>query len=170
MDQGVSTILFSATLLPIRYYKTLLSGQEEDYAVYANSPFPEEKRLLMVAEDVSSRYTRRNASEYRKVAEYIRAMTGARQGNYMVFFPSYQYMEQVEACFDEEPLEADLLIQGQGMGEEERQVFLREFEKERPRSLAAFCVMGFLENLKRNGRVPWRPSASWAAFFPRGSI
>ena len=142
MDQGVSTILFSATLLPVRYYKTLLSGQEEDYAVYANSPFPEEKRLLMVAEDVSSRYTRRNASEYRKVAEYIRAMTGARQGNYMVFFPSYQYMEQVEACFDEEPLEADLLIQGQGMGEEERQEFLREFEKERPRSLAAFCVMG----------------------------
>ena len=60
----------------------------------------------------------------------------------MVFFPSYQYMEQVEACFDEEPLEADLLIQGQGMGEEERQEFLREFEKERPRSLAAFCVMG----------------------------
>ena len=142
MDQGVSTILFSATLLPIRYYKTLLSGQEEDYAVYANSPFPEEKRLLMVAEDVSSRYTRRNASEYRKVAEYIRAMTGARQGNYMIFFPSYQYMEQVEACFDEEPLEADLLIQGPGMGEEERQEFLKEFEKERPRSLAAFCVMG----------------------------
>ena len=44
MDQGVSTILYSATLLPVRYYKTLLSGQEGDYAVYANSiRVPEEK-------------------------------------------------------------------------------------------------------------------------------
>lgn len=60
MDQGASTILFSATLLPVRYYKTLLSGNQEDYAVYVNSPFPEENRLLMVAEDVSSRYTRRS--------------------------------------------------------------------------------------------------------------
>ena len=69
MDQGASTILFSATLLPVRYYKTLLSGNQEDYAVYVNSPFPEENRLLMVAEDVSSRYTRRSPSEYRKVAD-----------------------------------------------------------------------------------------------------
>ena len=142
MDQGNSTILFSATLLPIRYYKTLLSGQEEDYAVYAGSPFQEEKRLLMVADDVSSRYTRRTASEYRKVAGYIRAMAGARKGNYMVFFPSYQYMEQVEDCLEEEPLNADLLVQGQGMDEEERQEFLKEFERPRDHSLVAFCVMG----------------------------
>lgn len=51
MSQGNSTILFSATMLPIRYYKTLLSGNEDDYAVYADSPFEEEKRLLMVATD-----------------------------------------------------------------------------------------------------------------------
>ena len=87
MDQGASTILFSATLLPVRYYKTLLSGNQEDYAVYVNSPFPEENRLLMVAEDVSSRYTRRSPSEYRKVADYIRIVTQSRPGNYMVFFP-----------------------------------------------------------------------------------
>ena len=86
MDQGASTILFSATLLPVRYYKTLLSGNQEDYAVYVNSPFPEENRLLMVAEDVSSRYTRRSPSEYRKVADYIRIVTQSRPGNYMVFF------------------------------------------------------------------------------------
>ncbi len=142
MKQGASTILFSATLLPIRYYRTLLTGEAEDYAVYADSPFAEEHRLLMVAGDVSSRYTRRNEAEYRKVADYIRAVTEARRGNYMVFFPSYQYMEQVEGLFEEDPLKADLLIQGQGMREEERQEFLAEFEREREHSLAAFCVMG----------------------------
>lgn len=142
MDQGASTILFSATLLPVRYYKTLLSGNQEDYAVYVNSPFPEENRLLMVAEDVSSRYTRRSPSEYRKVADYIRIVTQSRLGNYMVFFPSYQYMGEIEEILEEEPLEADLLVQGQGMGEAEKTEFLEEFEKERSHSLAAFCVMG----------------------------
>ncbi len=142
MGQGSSTILFSATLLPIKYYKTLLSGDEEDYAVYANSPFEEEKKLLMVATDVSSRYTRRNAVEYRKVADYIREMVGAKTGNYMVFFPSYQYMAEIEGIFEEEPIAADLLVQGQGMGEAERKEFLEEFEREREHSLVAFCVMG----------------------------
>ena len=142
MDQGASTILFSATLLPVRYYKTLLSGNQEDYAVYVNSPFPEENRLLMVAEDVSSRYTRRSPSEYRKVADYIRIVTESRPGNYMVFFPSYQYMGEIEEILEEEPLKADLLVQGQGMGEAEKAEFLEEFEKERSHSLAAFCVMG----------------------------
>lgn len=142
MDQGASTILFSATLLPVRYYKTLLSGNQDDYAVYVNSPFPEENRLLMVAEDVSSRYTRRSPSEYRKVADYIRIVTQSWPGNYMVFFPSYQYMGEIEEILEEEPLEADLLVQGQGMGEAEKTEFLEEFEKERSHSLAAFCVMG----------------------------
>lgn len=142
MAQGNSTVLFSATFLPIRYYKTLLSGDEEDYAVYASSPFPEENRLLMIATDVSSRYTRRNEPEYRKVAGYIRAVAESRMGNYMVFFPSYQYMGELERIFEEEPLPADLLIQGQGMGEAEKKEFLEEFEKEREHSLVAFCVMG----------------------------
>ena len=133
MDQGASTILFSATLLPVRYYKTLLSGNQEDYAVYVNSPFPEENRLLMVAEDVSSRYTRRSPSEYRKVADYIRIVTQSRPG---------QYMGEIEEILEEEPLKADLLVQGQGMGEAEKAEFLEEFEKERSHSLAAFCVMG----------------------------
>ena len=142
MSQGSSTVLFSATLLPIKYYKTLLSGNEEDYAVYANSPFEEEKRLLMVATDVSSRYTRRTDSEFRKVADYIRAVAEGKCGNYMVFFPSYQYMAEIEEILEEEPLQADLLVQGQGMGEAERKEFLEEFEKDRDHSLVAFCVMG----------------------------
>ena len=142
MAQGNSTILFSATLLPIRYYKTLLSGSDEDYAVYANSPFSEDNRLLMVGTDVSSRYTRRNEGEYRKVAAYIRETAKAREGNYMVFFPSYQYMEQVLGILEEEEAFCHLLVQGQGMREEERAEFLEEFEKPRDGSLVALCVMG----------------------------
>lgn len=59
MDRGRSTILFSATLLPIQYYKKLLGGTDEDYEVYAHSVFDPEKRALLIANDVTSMYKRR---------------------------------------------------------------------------------------------------------------
>ncbi|MBP3702078.1 MAG: ATP-dependent DNA helicase, partial [Lachnospiraceae bacterium] len=59
LDKGNSTVFFSATLLPMAYYRELLSGDPEDYAIYARSPFEQSHRLLAAARDVSSRYTRR---------------------------------------------------------------------------------------------------------------
>ena len=144
MDQGRSTVLFSATMLPIRYYKELLGGGEEDYAVYAASPFDPGHRAVMVASDVSSRYTRRNDREYDRVIAYIRAVMESKKGNYMVFFPSYQYMERVSGRILDtgEPLK--FMAQSARMSEAEREEFLEEFAKEHQESLAAFCVMGGL--------------------------
>ena len=149
LEQGVSTVFFSATLLPIRYYRELLSNDEEDYTVYVNSPFSQERRILLTASDVTSRYTRRNEKEYRKILEYIYQLTEARKGNYIVFFPSYQYMMQVyglaEADLKEKrDLNLTILLQNNRMTEREREEFLAEFEMEREESLAAFCVMGGL--------------------------
>lgn len=145
LAQGSSTVFFSATLLPLRYYRELLSNEEEDYTVYVNSPFPQEHRLLLTASDVTSRYTRRNEREYRKILQYIRLLTEAKRGNYIVFFPSYQYLSEVYAlAAQESPGDADILLQKNRMTESEREEFLAEFEKERKRSLVAFCVMGGL--------------------------
>lgn len=101
MDQGLSTILFSATMLPMPYYKELLSGEPEGFAVYAESPFQQEKRLLLVAEDVSSRYSRRNLREYQKAAAYVQEIVKGKAGNYMVFCPSYQYLGELAECLEE---------------------------------------------------------------------
>lgn len=144
LEKGQSTIFFSATLLPILYYKELLSGNLEDYAVYAQSPFPEENRLLMVASDVSSKYTRRNHREYEKIVSYIRQTVQGRAGNYMVFFPSYQYLRAVEEVMWEEALDKEFtwITQGNNMGETEREAFLEAFDQVRQGSLVALCVMG----------------------------
>ena len=98
---------------------------------------------------MTSRYTRRNEKEYRKILEYIYQLTEARKGNYIVFFPSYQYMMQVyglaEADLKEKrDLNLTILLQNNRMTEREREEFLAEFEMEREESLAAFCVMGGL--------------------------
>ena len=85
MGRGRSSILFSATFLPIQYYKGLLGGETEDYEVYAKSVFKEEKRALFIATDVTSKYTRRSEDEFYRIAEYIYEIVSAKCGNYMVF-------------------------------------------------------------------------------------
>lgn len=143
MSQGNSTILFSATMLPIRYYKTLLSGNEDDYAIYANSALRGRKTSSHGCDGRQQPLLQAQRERIPgKVAEYIREVVLSKSGNYMIFFPSYQYMEQVEYALEDMDFPADLLVQGQGMKEQERQEFLEEFEKPRDHSLAAFCVMG----------------------------
>ncbi len=143
LKKGIASIFFSATLLPVRYYKRLLSGNEEDYAVYANSPFPQENRLLLIGTDVSSRYTRRNRTEYGKVADYIRALAGSHKGNYMVFFPSYQFMEAVRELLEEsDDGSFDWSVQGARMTEAEREEFLLQFDTRRERPFVGLCVLG----------------------------
>ena len=145
MDKGKSTVFFSATLLPVQYYKELLSGDQEEYAVYAHSPFDREKRLLMIASDVSSRYTRRNRKEYGKIVEYMRKIVSAHKGNYIVFLPSYQYLKAVESILEEtEGLEKEFsyMSQASHMSEQDREKFLEEFSEERQDSFVALCVMG----------------------------
>ena len=141
LDCGMAAIFFSATLLPVNYYKDLLTGNMEDYAVYAKSPFDPANRLLLVGTDVSSRYSRRGAAEYERMARYIHETVTVKTGNYLVFAPSYQVMEQVaDRCLAYEDMEC--IRQESGMTEEEREAFLKEFEKERNHSLVGFCVMG----------------------------
>lgn len=143
LKKGNAAIFFSATLLPVIYYKKLLSGNAEECAVYVPSPFPQENRQLLIGTDVSSRYTRRNQAEYARVVSYIYSLAQSHKGNYMVFFPSYQYMEAVgellppapEACFEWK-------MQTAHMSEPDREAFLAEFDLPREGSFVAFCVLG----------------------------
>lgn len=143
IDKGNAAIFFSATFLPIRYYKSLLSTKQDNYAVYAETAFTEDQSLLLLGRDVSSRYTRRNQDEYRRIAEYIRKTGQAQKGNYMIFFPSYKMMQEVYEVFEGINCgEMETCMQVSGMKEEEREAFLGQFVAEHERSFLAFCVMG----------------------------
>ena len=99
IDKANAAIFFSATLLPINYYKQILSTKEDNYAIYAESTFAESQRLLAFAPDVSTKYTRRGPAEYLRIAQYIQAAVEGKEGNYMVFFPSYKMMQDVYEVF-----------------------------------------------------------------------
>ena len=140
IDRGRSAVYYSATLLPIAYYKEQLGGEPDDYAVYSPSPFDPARRLVMVARDVDTRYKNRTESEFVKIADYIRTMVSARKGNYIAFFPSYRFVSEVASLFAD--WDGDLLVQTSGMSETEREEYLSAFEQEHERSLLGLFVMG----------------------------
>ena len=143
LKKGKSAIFFSATMFPMLYYRELLTTDRDAYGIYVQSPFPKENRRILIGSDVSSRYTRRNRAEYRKIAGYIARCVWQRQGNYMVFFPSYRLMEDVLQVYEEE-FSVDwvrCVCQTPDMTEQEREGFLEEFQ-EREGTLVGCCVLG----------------------------
>ena len=143
LDKGNSTIFFSATFLPIHYYKQLLSTEKDNYAIYVNSPFDTKNREILIGSDVSSKYTKRNIQTYEKIAFYIIETLKVKRGNYIAFFPSYQFMENVYEILEQKLTEeTTCLLQGKMMTEQKREAFLEEFSKEREGNLLGLCVMG----------------------------
>ncbi|MCR5343396.1 MAG: ATP-dependent DNA helicase [Butyrivibrio sp.] len=161
MERAKSTILFSATLLPIQYYKRLLGGKAEDYEIYAHSVFDSKRCGRLVASDVTSKYTRRGEDEYRRIATYIDAIVRARSGNYLIFFPSRAFMDEVGYIYEQEFYDestTEILVQNESMSEDEREEFLGRFtagndidlasvinmdiDIEPSKSVLGFCVMG----------------------------
>ena len=157
LDKGNSTVFFSATLLPVHYYKRLLSTEKDNYAVYAESPFDQEKRLLLLGTDVSTKYTRRGEDTYRRYAQYLYQTALAKRGNYIAFFPSYRFMEDVHeeflAIVSEGSENVEDVMQSPYMSEEAREIFLENFEEDRANSFMGFCVMGgiFSEGIDLTG-------------------
>ena len=143
LDKAVSSIFFSATLLPIDYYKRHLSTKKDNFAVYADSCFDPEKLGILVGTDTSTRYRRRSKAEYDKIARYIGAALRRRKGNYMIFFSSYKMMEEVaEPLSGQLPDGYEMIMQHSRMTEAEREQFLKAFDKDREGGLAGLCVMG----------------------------
>lgn len=145
MERGRSSILFSATLLPIQYYKKLLGGGEEDYEVYAASTFDERKRALYIGDGVTTKYSQRGKEQYKLISDYINDIIKAKKGNYMVFFPSYAFMQNTFNKYQDAYGTLDnveLRVQKEHMNEEEREEFLKSFEQNKACGLVGFCVLG----------------------------
>ncbi len=154
IGQGNTAVFFSATLLPITYYKKLLSDESaRAYAV--PSPFPVENCLRVIANDVTSRYRARGQQTYEKIVNYLEKTIEIKSGNYMIFFPSYEMMEATFPIFEKSTLAlfCDVIVQNSEMSEHEREEFLNEFREDREKSMIAFCVLGsiFAEGIDLTG-------------------
>lgn len=159
ISQGTSTVFFSATLIPSDYFTSLLGYTEENYIASFDSPFDPKNRKILIAADVSTKYRNRHYS-YEKVADYIEGMISARKGNYIIFFPSYKYMNTVYEIYSEKYMDSkeeikdcELFRQKGDMSEDEREAFLLRFEENPEKTHIGFCVMGgvFSEGIDLKG-------------------
>lgn len=141
LQRGKAAIFFSATFSPIDYFIQLLGGDETSYAVRFPSPFSSENLCVLVNDRISTRYKMRELT-YDQLTETISFMVKQQQGNYFIFFPSYQYMEEVYQRFVDINPSIDTICQQPGMTEEEREDFLQRFSHENEASLVGFAVLG----------------------------
>lgn len=141
LKRGKAAVFFSATLTPLDYYRDVLGGDEDDYITSFSSPFPKDNLCLLVGDAISTKYKDRGKT-YIDVVEYIEEFTSRRNGNYLVFFPSYRYMEDVYEYFIDRNPDINTIIQESSMNEIEREDFLLEFKTNQQESLIAFAVLG----------------------------
>jgi DNA excision repair protein ERCC-2 len=141
LERSQSTIFFSATLLPMDYFMKLLTGAAVHHKRIFQSPFPTENVSLLIHNGITTKYAQR-ADSYAAIAAAIETVCAAHVGNYLVFFPSYAYLEAVLEQLKERLPERQLLVQGRGMAETEREAFLAQFSTGSQETLVGLAVMG----------------------------
>lgn len=134
-------VFFSATISPLNYYMDMLGADEEDYSVTLPSPFAKEQWEVSIA-PISTKYVDRDRTR-EPLVRLLRDTVMNKRVNYLIFFPSYEYMNSVYEAFVAEKHEGiDTLIQTPQMQEDERDSFLAAFVKDADQALVGFAVMG----------------------------
>jgi DNA excision repair protein ERCC-2 len=136
-----ASVLFSATLTPLDYFRDALGGSKEDRIFKLNSPFPPEHLKLVIAPYIQTAFRHRSSS-IDQLVEAIVTFARARKGNYLVYFPSYKYLGEVAPRLQIALGEIGLLLQRSEMDDTERVEFLNAFKADRSTSLVGCAVMG----------------------------
>jgi len=136
-----SAVFYSATLTPMNYFKGIFGCDPSLPELILPSPFPRENFTLMVADGISTFFKNREQTKDR-IAEMIAGFVGREQGNYLVFFPSYNYLDKVLSVFRQTGADLDIVSQETGMSEREREDFIGQFSHDNTRTLVGFAVLG----------------------------
>ena len=141
MRRGRSSILFSATLTPTSYFSDVLGGGRDAVCLELPSPYEPENLCLAAVDTVSTRYEDREGN-CRKIATLIAAAVSPKAGNYIVYFPSYGYLNKVHEAFVKKYPKVKTIVQSRGMTREEREAFIASFREDEGKMRVGFCVLG----------------------------
>ena len=156
IKRGKAAIFFSATLSPVEYFLEILGGGKDSYKISFPSPFDVNNRALLISDNISTKYRNRDQS-FLSIAESIKSVLNQKQGNYIVYFPSYKYMNDVFDVFTDHYPDVYTIKQSADMNEEDRETFLNLFRADTKDGVLGFCVLGgiFSEgvDLKQDGLI-----------------
>ena len=136
-----AAIFFSATLTPGHYFQKILGCDPSTHRLAIPSPFPRRNLKVLIADGVATTYTQREKSLDRVVA-LIRSFGRFRKGNYLCFFPSYDYMAMVTDRLHAADPGFSVVVQQREMDDADRRRFLDRFAARNADTLVGFAVMG----------------------------
>ncbi|MFC1819473.1 helicase C-terminal domain-containing protein [Thermodesulfobacteriota bacterium] len=136
-----AAVLFSATMTPAHYFKNVLGCNESSQTLEIPSPFPSNNLCLLIVDSISTLYRQRERTKTDAI-KIIGPIVKQKKGNYLLFFPSYEYMKMIHTSFKATNPETETIVQTAGMSEDERETFLGRFAQENSRTLVGFAVMG----------------------------
>lgn len=144
----MSVIFFSATFTPYEYYRNCLVGPDCDYSSFLRlpSPFPPENLEIMIDSDISTAYKNRSLTEY-DLSQKIADCFAGRTGNHMIFFPSFEYMNQIMPRIDtilskDAKIKHKIISQVTEMNSIEKEEFLKSFSEPYDGLLIGAAVLG----------------------------
>lgn len=141
LERSRASVFFSATLTPMQYFMKLFGCGDNARSLSLPSPFPAEHLCVMIAGRVSALYRHREFTKY-DVARMISAFIDQKKGNYLIFFPSYEYMRMIHEIFEKRRPRAKIILQSRSMSEQARDHFLAHFSERNEGFLTGFAVMG----------------------------
>ncbi len=141
LNRCQAAVFFSATMTPMAYFKQILGCDESANHLILQSPFPSENFRLLISDRVSTLYRRRESTKI-QISRAICTFINQKKGNYLIFFPSYKYLQMVYEIFKADCSESDHILQTPSMSESERDTFLQHFKQDNSNSLVGFAVMG----------------------------
>ncbi len=141
-------VFFSATLFPINYYMDLLTKGNGKY-ISLPSPFDKDNLKLIIQDNVSTKYKDRQNSVI-DICNVINILVNSKKGNYIVFFPSYKYIELILEHL--EVSNTELIIQKSNMNDKEKDKILDKFKNTKKAHLGLFVLGGsFSEGIDFEG-------------------
>ncbi len=153
LHKATARVLFSATLTPAAYFADILGGDRATVTVSFDSPFDPDRLAVAICDQINTRFENRDES-YRRIVSYLSATVSAKRGNYMIYFPSYAYLDAVYQIFHKKYPTVKTVVQTPGMSYEEREAFIDAFKPDSKDLLVGFCVLGgsFSEGVDLPGR------------------
>ena len=153
LSLGKGAVFFSATLSPIDYYRALIAGDRRSVKIEVPSPFENGALCVGIMDKISVRASLREET-LPEIARIIVTAMKPRRGNYMVFCPSYDYMEAVAKAFHALTPKTPMAVQKRNMTTEEREAFLAHFAEDGKGYFVGFAVSGgiFSEGVDLVGR------------------
>jgi Rad3-related DNA helicase len=139
--KGSGAVFFSATLSPLNYYRSILSQDTYADTLEVSSPFNPEQLSVAIMDRVSIRYSERERT-LPAVCRVIAATLAAKRGHYMVFAPSFEYLEAIHSEFTSKYPKIKCMLQRADMTKTQKERFLEEFSNSTEGYLVGFCVMG----------------------------